>query len=45
MALPFDDPKGFDGTSAKATMYLERPFDIDREILYASSTLRFPQHE
>jgi hypothetical protein len=40
IALPFDDPKEFDGTSAEATMYLERAFHIGRELLYAFSNIK-----
>jgi len=39
IAIPYDDPKEFDGTSNEATMYAERSAQIAREMLYAFSCL------
>lgn len=37
VALPFDDPKAFDGTALESAKYLERSKDIAREMLYVMS--------
>lgn len=37
IALPFDDPKDFDGTDLEESKYLERVNQIGREMLYAFS--------
>lgn len=40
IALTYDDPKDFDGTSQEAAKYSERVHEIGREILYAFSQLK-----
>lgn len=35
IALPYDDPKNFDGTPQESEKYLERVNEIGKEILYA----------
>ncbi len=37
IALPYDDPKDFDGTPIESEKYLERVMEIGREILFAFS--------
>jgi len=40
IALPFDDPKEFDGTNLETAKYRERSLEIGREILYAFSKIK-----
>ena len=40
IALTYDDPKDFDGTSQEAAKYSERVHEIGREILYAFSQVK-----
>jgi arsenate reductase len=40
IALTYNDPKDFDGTSNEAAKYSERVHEIGREILYAFSQVR-----
>jgi len=40
IALPFDDPKAFDGSKLANIKYYERALDIGREILYALSLIQ-----
>lgn len=40
IALPFDDPKAYDGTKLAAIKYYERALDIGREILYVMDLAR-----
>lgn len=40
IALTYNDPKDFDGTSLEAEKYTERVHEIGREILYAFSQVR-----
>lgn len=40
IALTFEDPKAFDGTAQESAMYLERVYQIGREILYAFSVVK-----
>ncbi|MEJ7644902.1 MAG: protein-tyrosine-phosphatase [Chryseolinea sp.] len=40
IALTYDDPKEFDGTSIESQKYLERAHQIGREILYAFSKVK-----
>ncbi|HTF82191.1 MAG TPA: hypothetical protein VL947_10710 [Cytophagales bacterium] len=40
IALPFDDPKAFDGTPQQEEKYQERCRDIARELLYAFSLVK-----
>lgn len=40
IAIPYDDPKEFDGTSQEAAKYAERVHQIGREILYAFSIVK-----
>jgi arsenate reductase len=40
IALTYNDPKDFDGTSQEAIKYSERVDEIGREILYAFSLLK-----
>ena len=40
IALTYDDPKDFDGTSQEAAKYKERVNEIGREILYAFSKVK-----
>jgi len=40
VALTYNDPKDFDGTSQEAEKYSERVFEIGREILYAFSQVK-----
>jgi arsenate reductase len=37
VAITYDDPKEFDGTSLEEAKYLERVLEIGREMLYAFS--------
>jgi hypothetical protein len=39
LAIPYEDPKAFDGTEQEAAMYDERARQIGREMLYAFSTV------
>lgn len=40
VAIPYDDPKEFDGTSQETAKYAERVHQIGREILYAFSLIK-----
>lgn len=40
IALTYDDPKNFDGTSQETAKYAERVHEIGREILYAFSQVK-----
>lgn len=40
IALTYDDPKNFDGTAHEAAKYMERVFQIGREILFAFSNVK-----
>ncbi len=40
IALTYDDPKDFDGTPLEAAKYIERAYQIGREILYAFSQVK-----
>lgn len=40
VALTYDDPKEFDGTSQEESKYQERVYQIGREILYAFSNVK-----
>jgi arsenate reductase len=40
IALTYDDPKEFDGTSLETEKYQERVFQIGRELLYAFSKIK-----
>lgn len=40
VAIPYDDPKDFDGTPQEAAKYTERVHQIGREILYAFSLIK-----
>ncbi len=40
IALPFDDPKAFDGTKQEKGKYLERAKQIGREMLYVLSQVK-----
>ncbi|WP_161888172.1 low molecular weight phosphatase family protein [Pontibacter russatus] len=40
LALPFEDPKAFDGTPEEEEKYLERARQIGRELLYAFHQLK-----
>jgi len=39
IALPYDDPKDFDGTELESLKYKERSLEIGREILFAFSQI------
>jgi arsenate reductase len=40
IALTYDDPKNFDGTPQESEKYLERVYEIGREILFAFSQVK-----
>jgi hypothetical protein len=40
VAIPYDDPKEFDGTPQETAKYAERVHQIGREILYAFSLIK-----
>lgn len=40
LALPFEDPKAFDGTPEEEAIYIERARQIGRELLYAFHQLK-----
>lgn len=40
IAIPYDDPKDFDGMPEEATKYTERVHQIGREVLYAFSLIK-----
>lgn len=40
VAIPYDDPKEFDGTAQEGAKYAERVHQIGREILYAFSLIK-----
>lgn len=40
IALTYEDPKAFDGTAQESAMYLERVYQIGREILFAFSIVK-----
>jgi arsenate reductase len=42
IALPYDDPKDFDGTDRESIKYRERVLEIGREILFAFSQINRP---
>lgn len=42
VAIPFEDPKAFDGTDQEAAMYDERCFQIATEMLYLFSLVEVP---
>lgn len=39
-ALPYDDPKDFDGTTVESEKYLQRAMEIGRELLFAFSLVK-----
>lgn len=45
LALPFDDPKAFDGTDLEAAKYDERCLQIGREMLYVLSNVKTENNE